>query len=111
MPLTRRHQEDANHKNYRRVHLMGVSRHTASMFYSPVSFALRTLPLRRSESERRIAHEEKVNEGIAVRVAKEERRQGLRQHLLCLQIAAEGDTAAERDRGKVAALGAFAVRP
>src|SRR5713226_2876760 len=35
-----------NHKNYTRVPWRAIQRHTASMFLSPVSFALRTLPLR-----------------------------------------------------------------
>ena len=49
---------------------------------------------------------------IRMGVAKEARAAArLRQHLLRQKIPAEGDTAAERDRGKVAALGAFAVRP
>src|SRR5260370_1281826 len=35
-----------NHKNYTRVRLTAIRRHTASMFLSPMSFALRTHPLR-----------------------------------------------------------------
>src|SRR5216683_5200838 len=62
-PTKRRRQEDANHKNYRRVHPIGVSRRTASMFYSPVSFcAADASTPARSESESRIAHTKKVDE-------------------------------------------------
>src|SRR5215471_274273 len=35
-----------NHKNCRRARWLPAPRHTASMFLSPVRFALRTLPLR-----------------------------------------------------------------
>ncbi len=35
-----------SHKNYTRVRLKAIRRHTASMFLSPMSFALRTHPLR-----------------------------------------------------------------
>ena len=112
-PTKRRRRKDANHKNYRRVHPIGVSRRTASMFYSPVSFcAADASTPARSESESRIAHTKKPMKKIRMGVAKEARGAvRLRQHLLRQEIPAEGDTAAERDRGKVAALGAFAVRP
>jgi hypothetical protein len=67
----------------------------------------------RSESEGRISYGEKVNREN--RAEGSERRTGsgreLRQHLLCEEIAAEGDTAAQGDGREVSAHGPFAVRP
>jgi hypothetical protein len=42
---------------------------------------------------------------------KKEQQYELRQHLLCQQITAESDAAAEGDGDKIGALGAFAIRP
>ena len=39
-------RKKTNHKSCKRVRWTAVLRHTASMFLSPVSFALRTLALR-----------------------------------------------------------------
>src|SRR6266576_45805 len=46
LPRKKYRPKRMNHKNYRRLRLITIPRHTASMFLSPVSFALRTLPLR-----------------------------------------------------------------
>src|SRR5258706_2794601 len=46
LPRKKDRPKRMNHKKDRRVRLTAIQRHTASMFLSPVSFALRTLPLR-----------------------------------------------------------------
>jgi len=43
--------EIEHHRNGKRICPTAVSRHTASKFYSPVVFALRTHPLRRGEEQ------------------------------------------------------------
>src|SRR5258708_4240043 len=46
LPRKKGRPKRMSHKKDRRVRLTAIQRHTASMFLSPVSFALRTLPLR-----------------------------------------------------------------
>src|ERR1700674_3078188 len=46
LPRMKDRPKRMNHKNGTRVRLTAIPRHTASMFLSPVSFALRTLHLR-----------------------------------------------------------------
>src|ERR1700693_2088913 len=47
--------EIENHRNGKLICLTAISSHTASKFYSPVVFALRTHPLRRGGNVTRIA--------------------------------------------------------
>src|SRR6267154_1496344 len=52
-------RKKTNHKSCRRVRWTAIPRHTASMFLSPVSFALRTLALRRGVNPPRITRGER----------------------------------------------------
>src|SRR5690242_13956837 len=109
-----RWRKEVIHKRYRRALAKAVSRHTESMFLSPVRFALRTLPLRWEGTIERIALSGKVKKAFQKGVAKKaacRRGKGSGIHLLCKQISAERDPAAQHDGGEVGTLAALEIRP
>ncbi len=95
-----------NHRNYRRERLTAIRRHIASKFLSPVSFALRTLPLKVKRTKER-----DCNERDSRSAAGSPRNEVSGVHLLREHVAAEGDAAPQGNRGKIGALSAFRFRP
>ena len=62
VPGARDQRKKRIHKNDRRVCWTAIRRHTASKFLSPVSFALRTHPLRRGGNMRRIQYGARIDQ-------------------------------------------------
>src|SRR5271165_5812252 len=101
-----------SHKNYRRVRQRRARSHTASILYSPVRFALRTLSLRRGGAFPEYHQRGKVNypemEAGSVRDSRGNRSEIA---LPGEDFAAEGNAPVQGDDRKVRAACPFAFRP
>src|SRR4029077_1030729 len=112
--------EIENHRNDRRISPTAISRHTASKFYSPVVFALRTHPLRRGGNVTRITRRIHSSQQRRIAVANKtvvnfcisgEEQEVLPGHLFGEHIPVVRDTAIQRHGSEVSALRTFRFSP